>query len=476
MQFSSLFFLFVFLPLFLLTYRLVKGIEKRNLVLLIYSLVFYAFGGLRYVLLLLIMSAAGWAAGRMIERAEEARQKNLYRTGAVILFIVVLLVFKYTGFFLGTFGAIFAPDAEVLRIAMPLGISFYVFKLISYVCDVCSGKTEAEESFLIFLIYVACFHHVVQGPIVRYADLREQFYERRFNRIQLAAGMYRFAVGLAKKVLIADHCGSLADGLVPMSEAISSMPTAGVWLGMIFYTLQIYFDFSGYSDMAIGLGQMVGFTYPENFNYPYIADSVRDFWRRWHISLSQFFRDYVYIPLGGNRRGQRRQILNLLAVWALTGFWHGASWNFILWGLFYFAFIVLENYLTKTGNFNWPAPLKHLYTGIIFVVGWIFFRFSDFRQMGWALRGFFGFHKNGFTSQAVRLSFTNDIFFLIFACLAATPLFSYLGRLIEQNLKAREIPLRYLHIAKTVTAIVLFILAVCALAGSSFRPFIYNQF
>ena len=475
MQFSSLFFLCVFLPLFLVAYRFIKGLEKRNLVLLIFSLVFYAFGGLRYLLLLLVMSGAGYLAGRLIRNAPEGR-RSLIRTVAAAFFIAVLVVFKYTGFFLGTFGAIFRPGAEVLRIAMPLGISFYTFKLISYVCDVCAGKTEPERSFLIFLTYIACFHNVVQGPIVRYAEIRDQFADRRMGWTSLSTGLYRFSVGLAKKVILADHCGALADNLVPVGGGISSMPTAGIWLGMIFYTLQIYFDFSGYTDMAIGLGKMIGFTYPENFNYPYIADSVRDFWRRWHITLSQFFRDYVYIPLGGNRKGWRRQVINLLVVWALTGFWHGASWNFVLWGLFYFGFIVLENVLTKKEIFNWPGPLRHLYTGIVFIVGWIFFRFSDFREMGYALRGFFGLHRNGFASQAVRLSFNNNIFFLIFACCAATPLFAAAGKLIRGKIREKGVSLRGYTIAQTVVAVILVILSVCAIAGSSFRPFIYNQF
>ncbi len=241
MQFSSLFFLCVFLPLFLVAYRFIKGLEKRNLVLLIFSLVFYAFGGLRYLLLLLVMSGAGYLAGRLIGNAPEGR-RSLIRTIAAAFFIAVLVVFKYTGFFLGTFGAIFKPGAEVLRIAMPLGISFYTFKLISYVCDVCAGKTEPEKSFLIFLTYIACFHNVVQGPIVRYAEIRDQFADRRMGWTSLSMGLYRFSVGLAKKVILADHCGALADNLVPVGGGISSMPTAGIWLGMIFYTLQIYFD------------------------------------------------------------------------------------------------------------------------------------------------------------------------------------------------------------------------------------------
>ena len=472
MQFSSLFFLFVFLPLFLLTYRLVKGLEWRNIVILCFSLVFYAFGGLTYLALILVMSTIGYAAGRLIDGTSDEREKGRYRNIAVILFILVLVVFKYTNPIVN----VFSKGDAAFSLLMPLGISFYTFKLISYVCDVAWEKTPHEDNYLYFLQYIVSFHHVVQGPIVRYADLREQFRERRFNRVQLAAGMYRFSVGLAKKVIIADHCGELADGLIPLSESISTMPTAGVWLGTICYALQIYFDFSGYSDMAIGLGQMVGFKYMENFNYPYIASSVRDFWRRWHISLSSFFRDYVYIPLGGNSAGEQRQVLNLLAVWALTGIWHGSSFNFLMWGLFYFLFIVLENYLQKTGNFNWPGIFKHIYTVLVFIIGWIFFRFTDIHVLGYALRGFFGFHKNGFWNEAVKLSITNDLFFLIFACLAATPLFAGIGKVIERELKKREIPLKAWYITRTVVAIALFLISACILAGSSFRPFIYNQF
>lgn len=261
-----------------------------------------------------------------------------------------------------------------------------------------------------------------------------------------------------------------------MSDEIAKAPTAAVWIGMVLYSVQLYLDFSAYTDMALGLGQMIGFTYPENFNYPYVATSVRDFWRRWHMTLSFFFRDYVYIPLGGSRKGAARTKINLLVVWALTGLWHGSSWNFVLWGLYYFVFILFENWRRDRGKKDWPAPIQHIYTIIIFVFGWLLFRFSDFSQLLHAIRGFFGLGGNGFMSMTIKLNLQNNIWFLIICLLSCTPFFASIGKYLMTYFQVRRIPRTAIYAGKTLIVLVLIILSIIVMTGNTFTPFLYNQF
>lgn len=474
MLFSGMLFLFVYLPLFFLAYYLNKDDKKRNYVLIIASLIFYLFGGLKYLILLLIMAAAGFFAGKLIGGCQDQKKRKTYLILSAAAFLVVLGIFKYTGFFVGTLGTVFRTGWTV-KIALPLGISFYIFKLLSYVADVYNEKTEPEEDFLNFLLYLVIFHQILQGPIVRYAEMKDEILERKFNRTEFSKGVYRFCLGLAKKAILADHLGELANTLLPLDGTISAVPTAGIWLGSLCYTMQIYLDFSAYTDMAIALGRMVGFHYPENFNYPYLADSVKDFWKRWHITLSMFFRDYVYIPLGGNRKGEKRRILNLLAVWALTGLWHGASWNFILWGLYYFGFICLENYLKDQGKTFHPV-LKHIYALAVINFGWILFRFTDFASLGRGIAGFFGILNDGFINATVTLNFQNNFLFLIFCAFACTPIFAWFGKRLNSFFQEKKIPKAYFYGAKTILAGILLVLSVLALAGNSYQPFLYNQF
>lgn len=474
MAFSSLIFLLLFLPVWLIVYRIVDGTDRKNRVLLIASLIFYVFGGIRYLILLVIMAAAGWFFGLRIAKAGVPEVKKRWLTVSVAAFIAVLVVFKYTGFFTGIAAALF--HSRIIEIALPVGISFYTFKLISYVADVYNGVTPPEERFWIFLLYLVNFHQITQGPIARYSEMRGEIAERRMTRGTFSTGIYRFSVGLAKKAILADHCGEIAGALVPTSSEIAKEPTLALWLGMAVYTMQLYLDFSAYTDMAIGLGHMIGFHYPENFNYPYTARSVREFWRRWHMTLSFFFRDYVYIPLGGSRKGSARTILNLLVVWALTGFWHGASWNFILWGLYYFVFVVFENWRRHSGRKEWHPALQHVYLLAVVLIGWIFFRFSDFRQLGWALRGFFGFGGNGFATATVRLTFLNNLWFLIFCALSCTPVFRDLGKRIREFFRGRKYPQGVIYGAKTVLVIVLLVLSIFVLASSTYQPFLYKNF
>ena len=466
MSFSSLIFIALFLPVFMIGSVLVRGNQRKNLLLLLFSLIFYAFAGLTKLALLLMVTMLAWFSGQRIGRAlqfaasenpdyqegdddfqspdaerirvEGQRRARAWLLLALVLLIAVLLFYKLAGpigrhFFSAnagdldagggaTTGTAAAILAYVRNIGLPLGISFYIFKLISYVADVYMRKTEPGDFFHV-LLYTVTFHQVAQGPITRYAEMAEEMDHRSADAEDLAEGLWRFTVGLAKKTVLADHLGTLAETFLPLAGN-TTFSVGGAYLGALCYMLQLYLDFSAYSDMALGLGRMIGFHYPENFNYPYIAVSVRDFWRRWHISLSRFFRDYVYIPLGGNRVSTGRLLLNLLAVWALTGFWHGSSWNFILWGLYYFVFIAIENVVKKH-----PLPLTpltrafgHIYTLIVVFFGWVLFRFSDFQVLREVLRTMFFLSGRATVDAAELLTLRSNLFFLIFSIIACTPL------------------------------------------------------
>lgn len=482
MSFSSLIFIALFLPVFMIASVLVCGNQRKNLVLLLFSLIFYAFAGLTKLALLLMVTMLAWFSGQRIGRAlqfaasenpdyqegddvfqspdaerirvEGQRRARAWLLLALVLLIAVLLFYKLAGPICrslfpaeagdldagggATTGTAAAILAYVRNIGLPLGISFYIFKLISYVADVYTKKTAPGDFFHV-LLYTVTFHQVAQGPITRFGEMAEEMDHRRCSAEDLAEGLWRFTVGLAKKTVLADHLGTLAETFLPLAGN-TTFSVGGAYLGALCYMLQLYLDFSAYSDMALGLGRMIGFHYPENFNYPYIAVSVRDFWRRWHISLSRFFRDYVYIPLGGNRVSTGRLLLNLLAVWALTGFWHGSSWNFILWGLYYFVFIAIENFVKKFRKAqaadtkrNAQAPcrspltqftraLGHLYTLIVVFFGWVLFRFSDFQVLCEVLRTMFFLSGRATVDAAELLTLRSNLFFLIFALIACTPL------------------------------------------------------
>lgn len=513
MSFSSLIFIALFLPVFMIASVLVRGNQRKNLVLLLFSLIFYAFAGLTKLAMLLMVTMLAWFSGQRIGRALQfaASENPDYQEGddvfqspdaertrvegqkrarawlllALVLLIAVLLFYKLAGPICrqlfpanagnleagggATTGTAAAILAYVRNIGLPLGISFYIFKLISYVADVYTKKTAPGDFFHV-LLYTVTFHQVAQGPITRYAEMAEEMDHRSADAEDLAEGLWRFTVGLAKKTVLADHLGTLAETFLPLAGN-TTFSVGGAYLGALCYMLQLYLDFSAYSDMALGLGRMIGFHYPENFNYPYIAVSVRDFWRRWHISLSRFFRDYVYIPLGGNRVSTGRLMLNLLAVWALTGFWHGSSWNFLLWGLYYFVFIAIENFVKKfqkaqaaevSGGMegrpavaesiatdgtdiavgpasaadtkrNAQAPrrsplpaltraLGHLYTLIVVFFGWVLFRFSDFQVLREVLRTMFFLSGRATVDAAELLTLRSNLFFLIFSIIACTPL------------------------------------------------------
>ena len=481
MVFSSLLFLYAFLPLSLLCCALCRGIRAKNICLLLFSLVFYAWGEPRYVFLLMFMALADWFCALRVQQAEGSGRKR-WLALAVAVDLGLIGFFKYSGLICSIFGPV--PEL-VARIALPIGISFYTFQLLTYVIDVYRGTSNARESYWDVLLYAALFHQCIAGPIVRYQDIAHELFEERSGREEIGDGILRFSAGLAKKTLLANPCGAVADTLLLKPEVLSDpslfaenlaklreLSVLGAWLGAAAFMLQIYLDFSAYSDMAIGMGKMLGLHYPENFRHPYMARSVTEFWRRWHISLSSFFRDYLYIPLGGNRVKPARHLLNLFIVWALTGLWHGASWNFVLWGLYYFVFLVLE----KSFLLRWlekSRVLSHVYCLLAALFGWILFHFTDIR-LGWTVfAGLFGANANPLSDFVTRTLLGNKIFLLLVSALACTPLVSSLGKRLDLRFGEAK---AWRILRDCLLPVALLLLSTCMLVGESYNPFLYFQF
>ena len=468
MVFSSMLFVLLFFAANIITQALVSDIRKKNIVMLSFSLVFYAWAGLRGLVLMPVLTFICWYSALLISRRRSQPEKKRVLIGCVILVLAFLGYFKYTGFLFRNLGL------EDPGIVLPIGISFYTFQLLSYVIDVYRGDAEVQKKYWLLLLYAGLFHQCIAGPIVRYRDVNEDILHRKVKMTELSRGITRFSIGLAKKALLADGCLRLIDSLIGDRAGLAERPVLGLWLVAIAFTLRIYLDFSAYSDMAIGMGLMCGFHYKENFNYPYVADSVTDFWRRWHISLSTFFRDYVYIPLGGNRCSKNRHIFNLLVVWFLTGMWHGASWNYIFWGLYYFVFLVIEKYLVDIRRIS--KPLRHVLTMLIVIFGWVIFQFEDSGELWTVLKGMFGLNGNAFHATGAWLLFKNNIFFLAFCILAVTPVGKYLGSILK-NLGRRSMGwLRVYNVLDTALPVLLLLLSIMALAGQSYNAFLYSQF
>ena len=484
MVFSSLIFLYGFLPLSLLAYALCRGNRQaQNTVLLIFSLIFYAWGEPKYVLLLMAMAFVAWLCAGQVAKTD-GTAKKLWLAAAAVIVLALIGYFKYAGLICSVFGPI--PEF-VQKIALPIGISFYTFQLLTYVVDVYRGEAQPQRSYWNVLLYAALFHQCIAGPIVRYQTIERELFGPR--QPEIAPGVSRFCAGLAKKVLLANPCSSLADTMLLADStaadpalltqnlnALSSLSVLGAWLGILAYALHIYLDFSAYSDMAIGMGWMVGLRYPENFNYPYISRSVTEFWRRWHMSLGTFFRDYVYIPLGGNRGSIPRVIFNTFVVWALTGLWHGASWNFVLWGLWFFVFLILERYFLKRWLEKLPV-VSHLYLLLVVGLGWVIFRFSSV-ALGWTLvRSLFGANGNPLTSFAVNIQLESNLYLLAAALLAATPLARWLRDRMEAFArKSNALGVVWNAAFYSLLPVVLLVLSTACLVGDSYNPFIYFQF
>ena len=461
MLFSSNVLLYFYLPIILLLYYITPR-KVRNITLFVVSLFFYGWGEPVYVILMAATIGINYAFGAWIHMCQRKEQSaKLPLVLGVIANLAILGFFKYAGLFVDTLKS-FLPFMEAVKtpeITLPIGISFYVFQSMSYVIDVYRNDAPVQKNPITFGTYVTLFPQLIAGPIVRYADVAEQLSHRRENLRQFASGVRRFVIGLAKKVLLANQMGALW-------KLLNGQPgTLAAWVGIVAFALQLYFDFSGYSDMAIGLGRMFGFEFLENFNYPYISKSITEFWRRWHISLSTWFREYVYIPLGGNRKGLPRQILNLLIVWALTGFWHGASWNFLLWGLYYGILLIIEKIVLLKVLKKTPAVVNHIYTIILVLIGWALFCFEDMSALG----AFFGnaFSVSGTASAAVNVILAY-LPLLAVAVVAATPLAAVCSRKIQSKTLTG-----YLVIA---VAAVLLLLCVAALVSQSYNPFIYFRF
>lgn len=489
MVFSNLFFLYFFLPLNLICYFLAKSIHVRNGILIVFSLFFYAWGEPRYVPLLVGMVLINWIFGLMIEKYRGQKLAKAGLIGACICSLTLLGIFKYLTLILGTTHDLFGLPSVVPQILLPIGISFYTFQLLSYVVDVYRGEVEAQTHFFRLLLYTSLFHQCIAGPIVRYKDISEEILYRQINRGEVARGINRFAAGLAKKAVLANTCGLLADQFIltdaavadvsqftQNAAALSAKPAVILWMGVLFFMLQIYLDFSAYSDMAIGMGLMIGFHYKENFNYPYLSSTVSEFWRRWHISLGSFFRDYVYIPLGGSRKGLGRTILNLFVVWALTGLWHGASWNFVLWGLYFFIFIALERLFLNKVFARLPGFVSHIYLLIVVYFGWILFRFKNMALIGVVLKGMFCQNGNPWTTFEANTTLLNYIFFLAIAVIAVTPLVHNIERAISVASGRSAAWFRVNSVVQVAMPLVLLLISTMSLVGNSYNPFLYFQF
>lgn len=466
MVFSSTIFLCVYLPLVLLGYYICPK-KGRNLFLLIVSLVFYAWGEPKYVFLMIFSILVNYIFGRLMDK-NRGRQKRmkLLLVLSVVIDLGLLSVFKYTDFIITNVNAIFGASFDLLNIALPIGISFYTFQAMSYTIDVYRDDVRVQKNLIDFGMYITMFPQLIAGPIVRYADVQDQLAERSVTTADFSEGVMRFVVGLGKKVLLANQMGAVWSEIYALGGDVSALMA---WTGAIAYTFQIYFDFSGYSDMAIGLGRMFGFKFPENFRYPYQSVSITDFWRRWHITLSTWFKEYLYIPLGGNRCGLARQALNLLIVWSLTGFWHGAGWNFVMWGLYYFVILFIEKLFLLKALDKLPKLFRHVYALLLIVIGWVIFASDDVGVLLPYLGSMFG--ANGAVGgMDVYTLFTKAVL-LIICCVASTelPKRLFLSATGAMNEKAA-------FTIKSVMTIALLALSMILLIGDSYNPFLYFRF
>ncbi len=466
MVFSSTIFLCVYLPLVLLGYYICPK-KGRNLFLLIVSLVFYAWGEPKYVFLMIFSILVNYIFGRLMDK-NRGRQKRmkLLLVLSVVIDLGLLSVFKYTDFIITNVNAIFGSSFDLLNIALPIGISFYTFQAMSYTIDVYRNDVRVQKNLIDFGMYITMFPQLIAGPIVRYADVQDQLAERSVTTADFSEGVMRFVVGLGKKVLLANQMGAVWSDIYALGGDVSALMA---WTGAIAYTFQIYFDFSGYSDMAIGLGRMFGFKFPENFRYPYQSVSITDFWRRWHITLSTWFKEYLYIPLGGNRCGLARQALNLLIVWSLTGFWHGAGWNFVMWGLYYFVILFIEKLFLLKALDKLPKLFRHVYALLLIVIGWGIFASDDVGVLLPYLGSMFG--ANGAVGgMDVYTLFTKAVLIII-CCVASTelPKRLFLSATGAMNEKAA-------FTIKSVMTIALLALSMILLIGDSYNPFLYFRF
>ncbi len=469
MLFSSMTFIFMFLPILCGLYLLFKK-EYRNALLLIASILFYAWGEPKYVVVMLLTIAINYFGALFIDRF---KCKKLILTGTIILNLSFLFYFKYFNFFIDNINTLFSSHINVLKVIMPIGISFYTFQAMSYVIDVFRGEVKVQKDIYKLALYITLFPQLVAGPIVKYHDIKDQIDNRQENFDKVCYGVKRFILGLSKKMLIANTLGAVADKI--FEQPVEQFDTLIAWLGAIAYSFQLFYDFSGYSDMAIGLGSIFGFKFLENFNYPYISKSITEFWRRWHISLSAWFKEYLYIPLGGNRKGRNRTYLNLFLVFLATGFWHGAEWTFIVWGLWHGFFIIMERLtgIHKTEGTWKLKTFQHLYTIFAFVIGWVIFRAKDL-SYAWDyiknMFGVYGEHKLAF--KFLYYMDNLEVMAFIMALLCACPIFKNLLTLKFKNQIVDSFVLGIINI----WLLLCFIISWAFIAASTYNPFIYFRF
>ncbi len=472
MVFSSLFFLCVFLPINIFLYYAVNNNTYKNAVLIVSSLAFYAWGEPIWISVLVLSALFNYFIGVSIERSRGSRKGKGILVLAVAVNLFVLGFFKYFGFITESINTLLGISVPVISIGLPIGISFYTFKSISYIVDVYRGEVGAQKSFFKFLLYISLFHNLVAGPIVRYKDIEQDIENRALGFESFSNGVSRFIIGLGKKVIISNQANEFSKAFLDMDY--SRLPVLGALAGILLYAIEIYFDFSGYSDMAIGLGKMYGFNYKENFNYPYIAKSVTEFWRRWHISLTSFFKDYVYIPLGGNRK---HHVRNMLVVWLLTGLWHGAGWNFVVWGLYFFVLLVIEKYILLKFEKKIPAVFWRLYFVAAILVGWVFFYHTGIDRAFRFLGIMFGINAPSLSSPEVGIFLNSYMIFIVIALVGCTPLMKSIFDRIKGSLQRIRIGAYSVdQLIKSTVNIAILIVSIIMLVGQSYNPFLYFKF
>ncbi len=466
MVFSSIVFLYIFLPIMLLLYFIVPS-KFKNAIMILASLVFFAWGEIRYIFIMLVLAVMDFICGKQITKYQDNKKKKIFFLMInVVVNLGILFFFKYADFIITNINNLTGFSIPLLNIPLPIGVSFNTFQSLSYVIDVYRGTVKCEKSFYNYLTYTTLFPQIIAGPIVRYETVDEELETKNISLDNFSAGMKRFIIGLGKKVLIANSVGALWNTIEIGNYSELSMLFA--WIGIISFALQIYFDFSGYSDMAIGLAQIFGMKFDENFNYPYISKSITEFWRRWHITLSSWFRDYVYIPLGGNRRGFAIQIRNILIVWFLTGAWHGASWNFILWGLYFGIILILEKLFLLKLLEKLPKIVRHIYSILIILVSWVIFAFEDLARVGEYIKAMF-INSNLWDNEALYY-LQNYGFLILIGIICSIPLWKKIKEKIDsKNSKTLEF-------ITSLGYVVIFVLSTASLVTNSFNPFLYFRF
>lgn len=468
MVFSSVVFLYIFLPIMLLVYFIVPK-KFKNAVMIIASLIFFAWGEIRYIFIMLILAVMDYFCGKKIDKYfDNKKKKRLYLGIDVGVNLLILFFFKYADFIISNINLITGFNIPLLNIPLPIGVSFNTFQSLSYIIDVYRGTVKCEKSFYNYLTYTTLFPQIIAGPIVRYETVDEELVDKKISMNNFTKGMKRFIIGLGKKVLIANNVGKLWS-IIESGSYITLSP-ALAWLGLVAFALQIYFDFSGYSDMAIGLANIFGMNFDENFNYPHISKSITEFWRRWHITLSSWFKDYIYIPLGGNRKGLAKQIRNILIVWFLTGAWHGASWNFILWGLYFGVILILEKMFLLKFLEKIPAIFRHIYTIFLVLISWLIFAFEDLGKIGEYFKALFNFNYSySYNSEGIYY-LKNYAIIIIIGIILSTPIITKLLKKMEtKNKLLPSLITSFIYIA-------IFIFSTSYLVSDSFNPFLYFRF